>query len=250
MLLTQTTKIIIYACKCACITMSTAYLICAAELSPLTVHYSLFVHIQCRTYAANHAPFSTCSSWSPSWPACVFRPNLSASDFTHVNHFDRPTCGILRALPCGFCGGWVCVALFCFVWIHGCSNAPGQIILAIMMLIGFIALDIVYAAIVINYATHCELLIIMMRGMSSRVLQKTVSLRDVTKVCVHLRVLMLLSYSVEFQFSVPIWRWHLQSEGLVLLKFLCSIGSRLQFQSCSRVLTVLPVSKFACINVR
>lgn len=58
----------------------------------------------------------------------------------------------------------------------------GQVFLVILMLVGFIALDIVYAAIVINYATYCELLILMLRGMSSRVLQKTTTLQDVMRV--------------------------------------------------------------------
>eukprot|EP00117_Sycon_ciliatum_P004147 scpid75632/ scgid2863/ len=60
-------------------------------------------------------------------------------------------------------------------------TSAGQVSLIVLMLIGFIALDIVYAAIVINYATHCELLIIMMRSMSTRALQKVASLQEVMR---------------------------------------------------------------------
>eukprot|EP00117_Sycon_ciliatum_P016469 scpid37085/ scgid2863/ len=67
-----------------------------------------------------------------------------------------------------------------FTWMNVRTSA-GQVSLIVLMLIGFIALDIVYAAIVINYATHCELLIIMMRSMSTRALQKVASLQEVMR---------------------------------------------------------------------
>lgn len=67
-------------------------------------------------------------------------------------------------------------------WFVPVSRGFSVYVLTVLMIIGLLALNVVYATIVINYATQCELLVIMLRSISLQVNQKLVSLLDVMRV--------------------------------------------------------------------
>lgn len=67
-----------------------------------------------------------------------------------------------------------------FTWM-ALDNTAGQYALATFMLLAFVALDIVYIGVVINYVTQCDLLIFLIRGIAERVLEKTLNLEQAIK---------------------------------------------------------------------
>jgi hypothetical protein len=61
------------------------------------------------------------------------------------------------------------------------SSTGGQYALATIMLLAFVALDVVYVGVVVNYITQCNLLIFLLRGIGERVKEKTLSLQQAIK---------------------------------------------------------------------
>ena len=62
------------------------------------------------------------------------------------------------------------------------ASPGGQYTLATTMLLAFLALDVVYVGVVVNYTTQCNLLIFLLRGISERVREKTLTLQHAIKV--------------------------------------------------------------------
>jgi hypothetical protein len=50
--------------------------------------------------------------------------------------------------------------------------------LLVLMLAGFLAFDLVYVAVVVNYCAQCQLLISLIRGMNERIEEKSVPLQQ------------------------------------------------------------------------
>lgn len=61
-------------------------------------------------------------------------------------------------------------------------STGAQYALAIVMLLAFMVLDVVYVGAVVNYITQCNLLIFLIRGIAERVREKTLSLQHAIKV--------------------------------------------------------------------
>ncbi|EDV25705.1 uncharacterized protein TRIADDRAFT_56084 [Trichoplax adhaerens] len=55
------------------------------------------------------------------------------------------------------------------------------IVLGFFLLAGFIMLDSVYIALVINYASHCQLLIVYIRGLKQKIIERTCNLENAMK---------------------------------------------------------------------
>lgn len=55
--------------------------------------------------------------------------------------------------------------------------------MAIFMVLAFVALDVVYVGVVVNYVTQCKLLIFLIRGVAEKVTQKIIKLQEAIKVC-------------------------------------------------------------------
>lgn len=62
------------------------------------------------------------------------------------------------------------------------SSIESMCILVILMLIGFLAFDLVYIAVAVNYCAQCQLLIFLIRGMNERIEEKNITLRQAIRV--------------------------------------------------------------------
>ena len=58
-------------------------------------------------------------------------------------------------------------------------------VLIILMLIGFLAMDMVYVAVAVNYCAQCELLIFLIRGLNERIEEKSIPLQQAIRVPKH-----------------------------------------------------------------
>lgn len=62
------------------------------------------------------------------------------------------------------------------------NSVGGVYMLLILMVIGFLAMDVVYVAVALNYCTQCQLLIFLIRGLNERIEEKSVSLHQIIRV--------------------------------------------------------------------
>ena len=62
-------------------------------------------------------------------------------------------------------------------------NEETKITILILMLIGFIALDLVYIAVVINYCVQCGLLIFYIEGLQLKIREGILTIMQAMKVC-------------------------------------------------------------------
>ena len=63
------------------------------------------------------------------------------------------------------------------------SSTGSMWTLLVLMLVGFLAFDLVYIAVVVNYCAQCQLLIFLIRGMNERIGEKNVPLQQAIRVC-------------------------------------------------------------------
>jgi hypothetical protein len=64
----------------------------------------------------------------------------------------------------------------------------GMYVLLILMMVGFLAMDVVYVAVVLNYCTQCQLIIFFIRGLNERIEEKSISLHQIIRVLIYLQV--------------------------------------------------------------
>jgi hypothetical protein len=60
-------------------------------------------------------------------------------------------------------------------------------VLIVLMVIGFLAMDMVYVAVAVNYCAQCELLIFLIRGLNERIEEKSIPLQQAIRVPTRIR---------------------------------------------------------------